>query len=187
MRRLLPLLALVLLVCCSFTNDLTPLKNGQCSSDRKACGDSDGVQHCVDKADPTTGCGGPSCLPCSVQLVNTNTTSCSPTHECAVSSCTDGYQDCNSINNLPSKGCEFHTDADPLNCGDCNRACPAVNNGMRGCVKGVCTPVCNRGFKHCSQLLSDGCETNTDTDPMHCGDCDKVCLTNQHCVAGMCM
>jgi hypothetical protein len=43
-------------------------------------------------------------------------------------------------------------------------------------------------FKNCdSNLLSNGCEVNTQTDKHNCGDCNIVCPADQTCSGSMCV
>jgi hypothetical protein len=68
---------------------------------------------------------------------------------------------------------ELSTDA--VNCGACGAACP-VNNNAPSCSGGTChVGTCNSGFGDCNGTVSDGCETNTNTNPAHCGTCGTTC------------
>ena len=48
--------------------------------------------------------------------------------------CESGYADCDM---QASTGCEISTQTDPLHCGGCNAACPALGGT---CVSGGCRP-----------------------------------------------
>ena len=48
---------------------------------------------------------------------------------------------------------------------------------------------CPEGWGDCNLILLDKCETNLNTDPMHCGDCQTVCVlahATAKCEAGKC-
>jgi hypothetical protein len=78
---------------------------------------------------------------------------------------------------------------DVANCGGCGRACATTNVAQRLCVAGLCTSTCSPGFGNCIQPLApssdDGCETDLNTDPMHCGSCTLACDT-MRCCGGAC-
>ncbi len=60
---------------------------------------------------------------------------------------------------------------DPLNCGDCGRAC-AVRNGMAACVDGACAiGACDPGFVDVDGDPDTGCELESDCAP------DTPCAT----------
>jgi hypothetical protein len=84
----------------------------------------------------------------------------------------------------------FDTQKDVKNCGACGFACPTPSNATAGCTAGVCgIGMCNTGFGDCNSSLSDGCETNTQTNKDNCGGCGTVCtLANATagCTAGAC-
>src|SRR5205823_1182361 len=55
---------------------------------------------------------------------------------------------------------------------------------------GMCTIAgCAAGHADCNLGVADGCEIDTTTDPLHCGNCANACSTNHDtptCVAGAC-
>jgi hypothetical protein len=84
----------------------------------------------------------------------------------------------------------FDLETDVLNCGACGMACPAVSNGMPGCVSGSCF-ICDcggTGFSACGPRCT-GC-TQLGSDPTNCGGCGIVCPTapnaGAYCVGGRC-
>ena len=87
-------------------------------------------------------------------------------------------------------GC-VDTATDPANCGACGNACPAGTNQAATCTDGVCGVMCAAGFGDCNDDPSDGCETDVNTDPTHCGACGAGCVAPANapaqCVAGACM
>ena len=80
--------------------------------------------------------------------------------------CPAGTAACDSN---PSNGCETNTNTDNNNCGGCGKKC-TFQNGTGTCVNGLCAiTACNAGYADCDLNPDNGCETNTLTDPMHCG------------------
>ena len=68
----------------------------------------------------------------------------------------------------------------PQHCGACSHSCETpetVNTTNWRCNSGVCTvDTCQKGYANCDGMDSDGCESNLNTDPQHCGGCrDHVC------------
>ncbi len=57
----------------------------------------------------------------------------------------------------------------------CNGQCPTRPNTTVTCPAGGCTYVCHEGWAICGGPQSDGCLTDTRTDPDHCGGCDRPC------------
>jgi len=78
--------------------------------------------------------------------------------ECAIEGCLSGYADCNEI---PSDGCEIHTDKDVLNCGTCSKAC-VLPNAVPSCSGGKCgIAACQLHFSDADEIPENGCEKNT--------------------------
>jgi hypothetical protein len=76
------------------------------------------------------------------------------------------------------------------NCGACGVVCAAL---VEACVDGICVLSCPAGTADCNGdhtdgFNHDGCETNTDVDPGHCGSCTTQCdgSIGQPCQAGKC-
>ncbi len=90
----------------------------------------------------------------------------------------------------------------------CNGQCEKKTDPYYGCAATDCTPcsdvhgtpvcatdgqcgiVCDSGWGDCDKTKA-GCETNTQTDPKHCGHCGNDCFTdtsaqNWDCDAGVC-
>ncbi len=104
---------------------------------------------------------------------------------CTITQCNSGYDDCDPV---ALNGCEslLYTTA---NCGGCNVPCaPADATGS--CSTGICViQSCNSGYADCSGGAGDGCETDTRTDPNHCGSCPNVCggaNGTPYCSSGIC-
>jgi len=70
----------------------------------------------------------------------------------------------------------------PEHCGACQTACQLKNNTTPGCSSSQCTYACNWPFRNCNGGTAttegpdaDGCETQVDNNPGHCGACGKIC------------
>lgn len=87
-------------------------------------------------------------------------------------------------------GCETDTSKDTNNCGSCGMVCPTYPHSTTTCSNGICTPVCNAGWKNCNGDWKDGCETNVGTDCNNCGNCGSTCPLYPHstrsCSNGKC-
>jgi hypothetical protein len=95
---------------------------------------------------------------------------------CTVGSCNMGWTDCDG---LVSDGCETHTGVDVNNCGTCNNKCNLAN-ATPTCTGGVCEiAACNQGYQDCDHQPNDGCEVNTQGDPLNCGACNKQCFVSE--------
>ena len=100
--------------------------------------------------------------------------------------CKDGFWDCDQ---KPENGCEVDLTSDPSHCGDCAKACESNPNSSAQCVAGVCGDVCDNGWTDCDPAVA-GCETHTDADAKHCGDCTNACVSGDNagatCSQGQC-
>ena len=111
--------------------------------------------------------------------------------------CVDGVcvPDCNtgfdSCDGSPKNGCEQSTRT-VEHCGDCEESCSSAGGGTPDCDSGECTVACSGALDNCNDedVDRDGCETNTDTDPEHCGSCTQSCgdanTVDLDCSAGTC-
>ena len=102
---------------------------------------------------------------------------------CAIGMCNVGFGDCNMN---PADGCETDLTAAVQDCAACGTVCPAPPNGTASCVASACgLASCLPGFSNCDGNAANGCERNTQTDPMNCGGCGIVCgsgtCTNSVC------
>jgi hypothetical protein len=108
---------------------------------------------------------------------------------CSVASCNLGFDNCDGQVNT---GCETNLNVDLMNCGSCANKCSTNNIAMPTCTSGVCGGNCDSGFKSCDGTLTNGCETNINTDPNNCGNCGMgfVCSINniatRTCIGGVC-
>jgi MYXO-CTERM domain-containing protein len=105
---------------------------------------------------------------------------------CEMGACLTGFEDCNDD---PADGCEVDVLNDPANCDGCGQAC-TLDNAAAGCQAGGCVvEACDVGWGDCDGQGLNGCETNLNSDPNHCGGCGLPCdLANAtaECVSGAC-
>lgn len=102
-------------------------------------------------------------------------------------SCFAGFSNCNG---LSDDGCEADLSNDPVHCGGCDTICQFANAKPK-CESGTCgISMCNAGFDDCNADITDGCEVNLGTDPLHCSTCDTACPVPTNgkadCLAGSC-
>src|SRR5207247_478165 len=68
--------------------------------------------------------------------------------------------------------------------------CPTYPNGTPTCTAGSCGIACNVGYGDCDGILSNGCESNLNTNSAHCGTCITACPSYPNstptCTAGAC-
>ena len=100
--------------------------------------------------------------------------------------CTGDFLDCNGKS---IDGCEISVKSDPAHCGGCTNNCGSVLNGTPICVDSLCRASCDSGWGSCENNPAQ-CETSTDSDPYHCGDCTTMCTGGinaaPHCEGGHC-
>jgi hypothetical protein len=133
---------------------------------------------CVDTSTSVDNCGGCG-LACSASHV---------ARGCGAGVCNGpcdvGFADCNA--NKLTDGCETSTSSDKLNCGGCGNVC-STNNVIAQCTGGACNGACSAGFADCNaNKLTDGCETDTNNDPLNCGSCGNSCGGGT-CSGGSCI
>jgi hypothetical protein len=84
----------------------------------------------------------------------------------------------------------FDTNSSPAHCGGCGMPCPAPLNAAPRCAMGVCSAECLSGWGNCDMNASNGCETPTGANLMHCGRCNNPCAGAPNarpvCNAGVC-
>lgn len=103
---------------------------------------------------------------------------------CQISSCQDGFGDCNADT---ADGCETSTRT-LTDCGGCGVACETPN-ATPTCDTGACAvETCDAGFDDCNADPTDGCESTLDT-LTDCGACGTPCDfpgATESCVSGTC-
>jgi len=144
----------------------------------------------------TLNCDDSSLNGCEVDLTSTatcgstcaNILACSTQHgtpscgagACGIS-CGQSYLDCGGSND----GCETSA-IDPNNCNACGSACSSNHMASRTCGSGTCDGTCAGGYGDCdTNKLSNGCETDLQSDANHCGNCTTRCKYRS-CVASAC-
>ena len=149
-----------------------------CPSNTLNCDDSS-VNGCEIDLTSTSTCGSTcaNILACSTQH---GTASCG-SGVCDIS-CSPNYLSCGGTND----GCETSIGTDPDHCGSCTTACSSNHMATRTCGSGTCNGACTGGYGDCdTNKLSNGCETDLQSDANHCGNCTTRCKYRS-CMAGAC-
>lgn len=88
--------------------------------------------------------------------------------------CLDGFGDCDPA---PGTGCETDLRTSVEHCGACQNDCrelPEVEDAT--CADRACEiTACAEGYGNCDGDVENGCETETRSDPEHCGTCGNAC------------
>lgn len=95
--------------------------------------------------------------------------------------CTTGFGNCDMN---PANGCETDLRTSAMHCGACGNACPSGPSGTSTCTGGTCSVTCNAGYGNCNGVVSDGCEVDLNTNPLHCGMCNRRCAAATNATAG---
>jgi len=134
-------------------------------------------------------CGGSTCSACDPGQSCKVGTDCS-SNTCTAGTCAlvcvDGTGDCDGdIKN----GCETNFKTDATACGGCGMPC-LLPHAEPNCLGGKCgVSKCTAPYEDCDGDPSNGCETNTRTDPVNCGGCGKACVDTNgtpSCSGGAC-
>ncbi len=144
--------------------------------------------------DPSSGCESDvsadpdNCGACGASCVFNHGSGSCVDSTCAIDSCDVDWSDCNADG---WDGCEADLDSDVDHCGSCVNACSDLYpNADVTCVGGTCEMgACHAGFVDCNSDPADGCEVDTNADPVNCGGCFQVCdLPNATagCAGGSC-
>jgi hypothetical protein len=166
---------------CTNPNGTTKCTSGvcdpTCQTNFRSC-DGNPNNGCETPVTTLTNCG--ACgVPCSPQ----NATGTCTTGSCQVASCNTGWENCDGS---PTNGCEVNKNTNVNHCGACNNACTFAN-AAASCSGGSCQlGNCNSGWGNCDGNATNGCETNTNSNASHCGQCNNACTTGQTCSSGTC-
>jgi hypothetical protein len=141
---------------------------GACDAGYGDCTAANGCE--TDLNTDTAHCGG-----CSQPCGSANGTPACAGGACSMG-CDVGFDDCSADENISRDGCETNTTNDLGNCGGCGTACDDLPaNSAPACNASVCEHSCDAGWSDCNGDLNDavtnGCETNTDTNLNNCGGC----------------
>ncbi|MBX3182526.1 MAG: hypothetical protein KF915_07850 [Polyangiaceae bacterium] len=110
--------------------------------------------------------------------------------ECA-HDCRAGFGDCvTPAFPAADDGCEQDLTNDPAHCGACALSC-VIPGAVAGCAGGRCVVTsCAAGAGDCDGDPLNGCETDLQSDPAHCGACGRSCSASgaatTSCSAGLC-
>jgi hypothetical protein len=90
---------------------------------------------------------------------------------CAIGACQPAWANCD---NNDANGCESQAN-DVNHCGGCNTVC-SLANANPVCDTGVCKIAsCKGNYSDCDGEASNGCESDTSSDPKNCKACGTVC------------
>src|SRR5262249_54066298 len=108
---------------------------------------------------------------------------------CGIQSCFSGYANCDL--QYPT-GCEINLTNDKFNCGACGHACTALPQATStACVNSTCVVgSCLTGHGDCDSVPTNGCETDLNNTPAHCGSCTTPCSlpnSTSTCIGGNCL
>ena len=128
-----------------------------------------------------------------------------PTRACAPSAgLVENALDCDDTNAAVSpvasevcdgrdNNCNGAVDEDPSATFYCASSYGTPANTTFGCttdaaaMTGTCVvQSCRTGFGNCNTQIEDGCETNLQSSPIHCGACPTVCGAGGVCSSGAC-
>lgn len=104
---------------------------------------------------------------------------------CSITSCNNGHENCD---NFYDNGCETNIATNNDHCGSCGNSCQALTpNAMTmTCMNSICAiEECNANFGNCNLDPVDGCETDFQSDPLHCTACAMSCGGGE-CNNGVC-
>jgi hypothetical protein len=148
------------------------------------------VDHCSngqqDGDETAVDCGG-SCTACAPGMGCVQNTDCDSSvcenGSCSQPTCSDGVLN----------GDETERDCGGSRCPTCapGQACKMDTDcSSNTCQDKICALTCLDGTGDCDGELANGCETNLQTDPFHCGDCGTPCSlahASSACSGGKCL
>ncbi len=150
-----------------------------CSTERP-CG---GGQTCCGGACADLSLSPAHCGSCGTTCTSTNGTPFCDNGRCSVTACPAGRADCDRDG---SNGCETETASNVEHCGGCGVFCSPRTSARASCSGGMCRYTCTNGTLNCDGDDSNGCETNPDNSPAHCGRCNNACGSGATCRMGFC-
>jgi hypothetical protein len=138
-----------------------------------------------DTGEADVDCGGYLCRPCKPGADCENASDCDSgvclERTCAEPSCADGTLNGDEIALDCGGSCEGCAPGTPCrNPGDC---------ASGSCASARCTHSCDEGRADCDGDYGNACETDTASDPLHCGACATQCQPPNAlptCAAGAC-
>ncbi len=147
-------------------------------------GHADCNQRALDGCETDLGTSTANCGGCGQPCKGGRQESTCKAGRCRILACPEpGHLDCDGN---ADNGCEVDVETDPDNCGDCGKVCSREGAAKVVCVQGSCKVACKPHFADCDGKPEDGCETDLDKDPQHCGRCDRVCAGTS-CDDGFCV
>lgn len=151
-----------------------------CSGSFLDC-DADASNGCETDGEATATCG--ACdIDCGVQAGHVANATCEE-GTCNYDTCESLWADCDEN---ASNGCEKPINTLP-DCGECGKLCNPDNVQNALCDAGECYyDECVGLNDECDGDLSNGCETDVSSDPLHCGACNEPCPQGVSCKAGSC-
>lgn len=161
----------------------TPLLDGCMFTGAEVCNGRD------DNCDGAIDEGVCTCVPAC--MLDHATAFCVGGTSCVIASCETGYADCDGMD---LTGCERSTRL-PTSCGDCTSTCTlpdGLSGSARGtvtCASGTCMmATCdNADRRDCDGSVLNGCETNINSNVLHCGSCESPCPgASPRCMGGTC-
>ena len=165
---------------CSLGQCVPTCKSGWQDCNGPSHGNDDGCERDVYSPD---NCGG-----CDVVCDPPHSSGACPLGTCAIATCDPSWDDCDG---QLLNGCEKNVSSDVTNCGACGYACPDRPHADRSCDSGSCAIACHVGWGDCDGQATNGCETDIDTSPLHCGSCGTSCQNVPHasseCSNGSCV
>ena len=128
-----------------------------------------------------------NCGDCGITCEITNAIPTCLSGSCEISSCIDGYSNCNEGTN---DGCETNI-LSLTDCGGCGNVCSPMNVVTQICnSEGECTyDICEDGYGDCDGYKDNGCEINLLVDTENCGGCQTKCYfpyATSGCLGGVC-
>lgn len=149
--------------------DVTKVCTIGCADAADCNANGNGPLTCDEATHQCKGCGAGAPCPAGTKC-NVDTMTCVPGCDLSADCPTADWACCN-------KQCRNVT-KDVQNCGACEDPCVPDQSTTWLCLDGGCVfQSCLAGWANCDSSIAkgNGCETNTQSDPAHCGDCKTEC------------